>query len=186
MAERRRGCGSAIEGSRSRGQIGDDSGARVDLDAEKLVGIDGETCVLESLLRLTQGSKGFQNFAFKALEVFKGDIKEIAGTAGRIEDAGVAQLAVEVLDDLNGGFGITFLLAIGDGCQGVGPIGAQWFNESGDDETLDVGARGVVGAEGVAFGRIESALEKGAEDRGLDISPVGVCGLYEECKLIAR
>ncbi len=74
--------------------------------------IDGEAGVFEGLLRLAEGGEGFEDLAFEALEVFEGDVEEVAGAAGRVEDAGVAELAVEVADDLDGGLGVTFVLAV--------------------------------------------------------------------------
>ena len=44
----------------------------------------------------------------------------------------------------------------------------------GQDEALDVGAGGVVGAELVAVAGVEGAFEEGAEDGGLDLAPVGL------------
>ena len=63
------------------------------------------------------------------------------------------------------------------------PVGAQGLDEGGQDEALDVGARGVVGAELVAVAGAEGAFEEGAEDGGLDLAPVGLGGLDEEGEL---
>ena len=60
------------------------------------------------------------------------------------------------------------------GGAGVLPVGAEGLDEGGQDEALDVGARGVVGAELVALAGAEGAFEQGAEDGGLDLAPVGV------------
>ena len=55
----------------------------------------------------------------------------------------------------------------------IAPLGAQRLDHGGQHQPLDVGARRVVGAERVALGGVERALQQGAEDRGLDVAPVG-------------
>ncbi len=70
----------------------------------------------------------------------------------------------------------------GGGADGF-PLGAQGFDDGGEDEPLDVGARGVVGAELVAFLGIEGALEQGAEDGGLDVFPLHGGGFDQDAEL---
>ncbi len=60
----------------------------------------------------------------------------------------------------------------------------NWLDDGGDDEALNVGAWGVVGAELVALDGIERALEEGAEDGGLDVFPILGGGLDEELELV--
>ncbi len=71
----------------------------------------------------------------------------------------------------------------GGGADGF-PFGAEGLDDGGEDEALDIGARGVVGAEFVAVVRIEGAFEKGAEDGGLDVAPVEAGGGAEEDELV--
>jgi hypothetical protein len=42
-----------------------------------------------------------------------------------------------------------------------------------------------VGAEGVAFERVEGAFEQGAEDGGFDLGPVGAGGFEQQVDLVA-
>ena len=72
----------------------------------------------------------------------------------------------------------------GGGVDGV-PLVAQRLDDGGQDEALDIGARGVVGAELVALAGVEGAFQQGAEDGGLDIAPVGARGLDEQVDLVA-
>src|SRR5690606_205471 len=48
------------------------------------------------------------------------------------------------------------------------------------DETLDVLARRVLGAESVTFVGVERADEERAEDRGLDVAPVELGRIYKK------
>ena len=57
------------------------------------------------------------------------------------------------------------------------------LDDGGADEALDVGARGVFGAEFVAFAGIERAGEQGAEDGRLDGAPIGGGGIGEHGEL---
>ena len=68
---------------------------------------------------------------------------------------------------------------------GVVPASAQRLDDGGQDEAVDVGARGVVGAEVVAFERVEGACKQRAEDRGFDFGPVGAAGFEQEVDLVA-
>ena len=65
------------------------------------------------------------------------------------------------------------------------PFGAQRFDHGRQHEALDIGARGVVGAELVALAGIEGALQQGAEDGRLDVAPVGAGGFDEQADLVA-
>jgi hypothetical protein len=165
-------------------QLGDGGGARVHLQAEELVRIDGEAGHFQRSLLVAEPVEGVEDFAFEALEVLQGDVEEIAGAARGVEDAHFAEAAVEALH-FGGGF-LRFALAVegdGGGLGGV-PLGAQRLDDGGHDEALDVGARGVVRAELVALDGIERALQQGAEDGGLDIAPVGARRLDEQLKLV--
>ena len=112
----------------------------------------------------------FEDFAFDALEVLEGDVAEIAGAAGGIEDAEVGEAFLKRDERLDGG-GAEFLF-VGDsaeaafrvrrrnvyplaefigghdgdgggGFDGV-PFLAQRLDDGGEDEPLNVGAGRVV------------------------------------------
>ena len=68
-------------------QLGDGGGARVHLEAEELVRIDGEAGHFQRGLLVAEPVEGVEDFAFEALEVLQGDVEEIAGAAGGVEDA---------------------------------------------------------------------------------------------------
>src|SRR4051812_5421774 len=108
-----------------------------------------------------------EDFAFEALEMFEGDVEEIAGAAGGIEHGHFAKLAVESSDLGAGLGGVAFLrMDNGGGMRGP-PLAAQGLDDGGQDEPLDVGARSVVRTELVPLLGIEGALQQGAEDGGL-------------------
>ncbi len=60
------------------------------------------------------------------------------------------------------------------------PVGAQGLFDGGADQALDVGARGVVRAQGVALFGIQGAFQQGSEDGGLDVRPVALRRLQEQ------
>jgi hypothetical protein len=133
---------------------------------------------------LAERDEGFENFAFEALHVFEGDVEEVAGATGGIQDAGVAELAMEVQRGVDGLLGVAGVDEVGDGGDGIVPVGAKWLNEGRDNEAFDVSAGCVVRAEGVTFGGVEGAFEECSEDGGFDVAPVGVGGINEEAELI--
>ena len=166
-------------------EFGDGGGAGIDFEAEELVRIDGEAGEVKGGGGFDPHTlEGVEDFGFEAFEVVEGHVEEIAGAAGGVEDAEFAQAAMESADDIGGfgGFFLTFQRE-GGGFHGV-PLGAEGFDDDGEDEAFDVGARGVVGAELVAFVRIKRALQQGAEDGGLDVAPIGPRGFDEERQLI--
>jgi hypothetical protein len=165
--------------------FGDGGGARVDFEAEELVRVDGEAFDFETLLGVAELGEGVEDFAFEPLHVFERDVEEVAGAAGGVEDAGGAQFVVPGADEVGS---LTELAFVGEqqgGGLGVVPVGAQRLDDGGQDEAVDVGARGVMGAEVVAFKRVEGAFEQGAEDGGLDFGPVGAAGFEQEVDLVA-
>ena len=86
--------------------------------------------------------------------------------------------------DLGAGLGEVAALGVDEGGSADGlPLGAQRLDDGGQDEPLDVGARGVMGAELVALGGIERALQQGAEDGGLDVLPLHGRSLDEDAEL---
>ena len=65
---------------------------------------------------------------------------------------------MEISDYVDCRLGVPFAFAIRDCGLDIGPIGAEWFDQRGDDEALDVLAWGVMGTEGVALGGVEGTL----------------------------
>jgi hypothetical protein len=68
-------------------QLGNRGGARVELQAEELVRVDGQAFGFEQRLRLAQVVQLIEHFAFQALHVFQRDVEKIAAAAGRVEHA---------------------------------------------------------------------------------------------------
>ena len=66
------------------GVLGDGHGAGVYLQSEELVRIDCMLIHLQKILVLAQALRQIQDLAFQALHMLHGDIKEIAGAAGRV------------------------------------------------------------------------------------------------------
>ena len=84
----------------------DGGGAGVDLEPEELVRVDGVAVQLEQVLAVAELLQQIEHLAFQALEVLHGDVEEIAGAAGRVENAQVAEFVVEVPDRLGGGVAV--------------------------------------------------------------------------------
>ena len=61
---------------------------------------------------------------------------------------------------------------------------AERLDNGADDEAFDIGTRRVVRAKAVTLARIESTLQEGAEDRGLDVFPFGGGGEAEDVELL--
>ena len=92
---------------------------------------------------------------------------------------------MEVIDDGAGFFEVAGV-GVGDGGGAdIRPLGAERFDDRGQDEALDIFARRKMRAELVAFHRIQSADEQRAEDGGFDIAPVLARGIFEEAELQA-
>ena len=174
-----------LEGADPEDEFGDGGGAGVEFEAEELVGIDGFAGHVEEALAFAELVEEIEDFAFDAFEVFEGDVEEVAGPAGGIEDAEGTELFMKGFE-----FGDGFFEVAGGGVDDGGgvdgfPVGADGFDDGGEDEAFDVGAGGVVGAEFVAFVGVEGAFEEGAEDGGFDVGPVAGGGFDEELELVA-
>ncbi len=166
-------------------EFGDGGGARVEFEAEELVRVDGETFGFQPLLSGAERMHLVKHFAFEPLHVFKRDVEEVGRSARGIEHANLAQAVVEGVDFGARGVELAFVGEQQRGGLDVAPFVAQRFDDGGQDEAFDVGARGVVGAEGVAFGRRQGAFEQGAEDGRFDLRPVGLAGVEQEADLVA-
>ncbi|MBK5962748.1 hypothetical protein CCR95_01180 [Thiocystis minor] len=129
---------------------------------------------------------GLQDDAvFQILETQQGEQQEVARAAGRVEHPEAGEPVEKALQDAvgrvdrlgagRGGFGGAGLRHQG-GDRGVlgRPVVAQGIEHHGIDEAHDRAWIGVMGAElGALFG-VETALEQGAKDRGVDGRPVEI------------
>ena len=180
-------------------QLGQGGGAFVELDAAQLLQRDRFAFQAQAVLEVGIGveAKGLQlveHFALQALEVLQRDIQEVAAAAGRVQHAGGAELVVEAVH-FGAGFGHLGVVGLATefrrllrqhdgGGLGVGPVGAQRLHYGGQHQSLHIGARRVVGAQGVALGGVERAFQQGAEDGGFHLAPVGACGGDEQVDLL--
>ena len=165
-------------------QFGDRGGARVEFEAEELVRVDGEAFGSKPALRVAESVELVEHFAFEALQVFERDVEKIARAAGRVEHAHARTGAWWKLAHFVAcGFELAFGGEQQRGGLHVGPVGAQRFDDGGQHQALDVGARRVVGAERVALGGVERAFEQGAEDGRFDLLPVGAGGFDQQVDL---
>src|ERR1035437_2691628 len=124
-------------------------------------GVDGEAGVFEGELGVGEFGKEVVDFAFEAFEVFEGDVEEVSGAAGGVEDGDGAELLEEDGDGFDGVFEPPPPALVGlldGGGLGFSPVIAEGVDDGGEDESFDVGAGGVVGAELVAFGGVEGAF----------------------------
>ena len=69
-----------------------------------------------------EGGDEFEHFGFEPLHVLHGDVEEVGGAAGGVEDGEAAEVAVEG-DDLGKGFGAAFLGLLAE----LGGIGSELF-----------------------------------------------------------
>jgi hypothetical protein len=122
--------------------------ARGQADFRELAFVLGEEAQEQALFEFPQGAVG--------------DEEEVAGAAGGVEDAELAEFLEQGQE------------------VGSGPGGRDAFvpgtDNGGADDLLDVGFVGEMGAQGVAFLFAEAGLEEGAEDDGLDVAPVVLVG----------
>jgi hypothetical protein len=174
-----------LEISDPEDEVGDGSGAGIDVDAEELMRVNGATHVFERGLRVAERGEGFEDFALQALEVFEGDVEEVAGAAGRVEDADVAKTTMKIAEDVDRIVEMSIIDELRDGTFDVVPIGTEGFDDGGHDESFDVGARRVMRTKGVPFFGIQRPFEQCAEDGGLNIAPVGVCSIDQESEFVA-
>jgi hypothetical protein len=120
--------------------FGDGGGSGVDFDAEELVRVDGVALHFEQVLAGAQVSQGVEHFAFQAFHVLEGDVEEVGAAAGRVEDADVAELAVEVADFVDGLVGLSCASSATAAAWTVFPFFAQRVDDGGHDQAFDVGA----------------------------------------------
>lgn len=83
--------------------------ARVQLQAQKLMRVHAVLVERQRLLPAEIGQR-FQHLAFEPLHQFQRYIEEVAGAAGRVENARGAKALVEVMDDADRFLGLLFFL----------------------------------------------------------------------------
>lgn len=81
-------------------EVGDGGGAGADFDAAELVGVDGEAGVFDGELGVGELGEEVVDLAFEAFEVFEGDVEEVSGAAGGVEDGDGAEVFEEFADVL--------------------------------------------------------------------------------------
>ena len=165
----------------------------VDLEAVELPGSDGrEERGFDALVGPEE-----DGFLFKVLEFLQGDVEEVAGPAGGVENMDAREADEERVLEARGlrerlaerragrrlepGLRVLFsgLQEARDrGADGF-PFATEWGDENRLDEILDVLASGVFRTERRAGGGVETALEERAEDRGIDRAPVEPRGLVD-------
>jgi hypothetical protein len=139
----------------------------------------GPVCMLSSALQAEFLGVDVGAF-FDVAQGFEGEVEEVAGAAGGVEDAEVVEAEQEAL--IGGAGGFAFLafgaVAVAGGELGAdfGPFGGERFADQRVDQFGDGAGVGVMGAERGAGGGVEAALEQGAEDGGVDGAPVHVGG----------
>ena len=165
--------------------LGDARGARVGLQAQHLLRADGAALQLQPLLGKAEAGLGVEHLALQALEVLQGHVQEIAAAAGGVEHAHGAEPAMERAHGLHRLVALAVLVEPEGAGLDVGPLGAQGLDDGGQHQALDVGARGVMGAELVPLDGVQGALQQGAEDGRFDLLPVGAGGVDEQVNLVA-
>jgi hypothetical protein len=127
---------------------------------------------LQRQLAVAELGELVEDFHFQPLEQLEGDVKEVPGAAGGVEDAQGAKLAVKGADFGNGVGGASGPgVGVGGGAD-VRPFGAQRLDDGGQHKALDVSAGRELRAELVTFDRVQRPLEEGAEDGGFDRLPI--------------
>ena len=129
----------------------------------------------------------FEHLGFEPLHVLHGDVEEVRGAAGGIEDCEAAEVAVEG-DDLGEGFGVLLVGILAE----AGGIGSELFGRgggTGGDFRLGVGFElvgldfGLVGlvveggggdADGIPF--VAQRADDGGADEALDVGARGEFG----------
>jgi hypothetical protein len=156
-------------------------GEWVDFDSQKLRGADvGEQA------DVVGGGEGDHLF-FQVEQQVDGDVEEVAGAAGGVEDFDLGEavqvVAQGIFELFAGGGGLAAwaafarrLLHLGPERQAFGfgrvPFAPQRGHEHRLQQRENVGAARVVGADLRTLGRVQEAFEQGAEDRRFDVAPI--------------
>ena len=86
--------------------------------------------------------------------MFQGDIEEVAGAAGGVQYRKPGEANLEGTDQPDRLGVLALLVQREGGAMDAGPFLAERRDDGGDDQALDIGARGVVGAEPVTLARV--------------------------------
>ena len=161
-------------------QLGDDRGAGIDLQPQELARRHGDALHVEQHLAAADLPAHLQHLGLQAHQMLQADVEEVARSAGRIEHAQARQAA---LKRIHLGQGFLTIALVGQ-ARGRGlhrfPLGAQRLNQRRQHQALDVGARGKVRAQLVPLGRIEGALQQGAENGRFHVAPIGLRGFDQQ------
>ena len=174
-----------LEEADPENEVGDSRGAGIQLDAFELVGIDGKACLPQALLSVTETFKGVVDLSLEALQVFEGNVEEIAGAAGGIEDFQRAEAAAEFEENVDCVRSFASALQGERGSLDIGPVAAKRFDDGGDDEPFDIRPWSIVRSQSVTLAFVQGALQKGAKDGWLHVFPFGDSGEAEDVELTA-
>lgn len=146
--------------------------------------VNGHAGQLQGGLLITEALQGVQHLTLQALQVLKGDIEEVAATAGRVQYPDMAELVVVLLDQSNGPGLVALAVQADGGSQHRLPIGPQRLDHGRQHQPLHVVAGRVVSAQVVTFPGVQGALQQGAEDGRFHIAPIGLAGLDQQLQLL--
>ena len=93
--------------------------------------------------------------------MFQGHIEKVAGAAGGVEHAHVGQADLEGADQFDRLGVLALFVQAEGGAVDRGPFLAQGLDDGRQDQALDIGARGVVGAQLMPLQGVERALQAG-------------------------
>ena len=112
-------------------EFGDGGGAWIDFEAEELVRVDAEVLQLEGEFTIAVFFQFKEHFTFETFHVLEGDVEEIAGAAGGIEDFDLAEFVVPIADFLDGFIDFAETgVSEGGGADGF-PFGAEGLDDGG-------------------------------------------------------
>jgi hypothetical protein len=147
------------------GHLGEFDGEGLNVHAVEILAADEAKRALGGVAA-GEFADAFVNTRFEPFEFAVGDVEEVAGAAGGVEDAEVFHARQQFFKALEG--------------LGAFDLFAPGFDDGGADDFHDVDRAGEVGAEGVALGAAERVFENGAEDFRADKTPVGAGGIFEQ------
>ncbi|MEA2604428.1 MAG: hypothetical protein QOF89_5420 [Acidobacteriota bacterium] len=164
-------------------KFGDLFGPALDLDTSELFGRNGCALDLQKILLLPQVAEETEDLALQSLEEVEADIQEVARPTCWIQYSRLGESAMESADGFLRVIDLAALHQPADFGPNEIPIRSQGLLDGGSDEPLDVSPGCVVSAEAMALPRVQSPLQEGAEDGGLDIRPIAMRRLLEPLEL---
>ncbi len=140
-------------------------------------------------------AKGGHDFFFEVEQLAQSDVEEVAAAAGRIQNldrgdfGGEGSSRFSSFSWRRGSLLTLGLVSLVGKLAGLRldflPFAAQGRHEHGFDDEQDIFLAGVMGAKLGALGRVEAALEEGAEDGGLDLAPIEGTDLGQDIQAVA-